>query len=611
MQDTQDLNTSKKLNFSLWKKLFIYTKGYRKSMFLVGFFMAITSSIDVVFPLLNKYALDTVIPRGDLGALLPFGLLALGLMLLSAFSVLMFIYIANKVNYGIQKNVRSLGFQKLQTLPFSYYDRMPSGYLMSRMTSDINNLGGVFSWTIVDVVWSLFYLVLSLVAMFQLSVKLTLINLVALVPISLVSRYFMNRILDLSRAVRKKNSELTDSFSEGIQGAKTSKTLVLEDKNIFNFNRQSDELAHSSIKSAMVSALFRPILTTICAFAIGLIVSLSTGMVKVGEFSIGSISAFFSFTMNLFDPITGLAFTMGDLKRMQASAERVIGLLDTEPDIKDSPEVERVFGDSFRPKHENWPELKGDIEFKNVSFKYTDGEKVLENFNLKIDAGQTIALVGKTGSGKSTLVNLICRFYEPTEGEILIDGVDYRKRSQLWLQSRLGYVLQQPQLFSGTIRDNIKYAKPDASEEEINEAIDRVYARGFISRLEKGLDTEVGEGGAKLSTGEKQLISFARAIIIAPRIFVLDEATSSIDTETEQAIQNAIEKSLSGRTAFIIAHRLSTIKNADRILLINDGKVLEDGTHAELMAKKKEYYTLYTNQFSKEESERAIKNFSA
>lgn len=610
MQDTQNLTNSKKLDFSLWKKLFAYTKGYRKSMLLLTIFMAITTTIDVALPLLNKYAIDSIIPSRDTAKILPFGAICLLITLVSVISVYLFIYYASKVDYGIQRNVRALGFEKLQTLPFSYYDRMPSGYLMSRMTSDIRNLGGVFSWTVVDIVWAIFYLVLSLVAMLQLSVKLTIINLIALIPISFVSRYFMNKILDFHRTIRKKNSELTDSFSEGIQGAKTSKTLVLEDKNIASFNKNADELMHASIKSAIVSSMFKPILMTISAFALGVIISLSTGMVKIGEFSIGSISAFFSFTMNLFDPINNIAFTMGELKRMQASAERVIGLIETEPDIKDSEEVEKTFGDSFNPKRENWPELKGDIEFRNVSFKYKDGEKVLDSFNLKINAGQTIALVGKTGSGKSTIVNLICRFYEPSEGEILIDGVDYRKRSQLWLQSRLGYVLQQPQLFSGTIRDNIKYAKPDASDEEISDAIDRVYARGFISRLEKGLDTEVGEGGAKLSTGEKQLISFARAIIISPRIFVLDEATSSIDTETEQAIQNAIEKSLSGRTAFIIAHRLSTIKNADRILLIDSGRVIEDGSHEELMAKKQEYYTLYTNQFSLEESERAIRSFS-
>ena len=595
MQDTQDLNTSKKLNFSLWKKLFIYTKGYRKSMFLVGFFMAITSSIDVVFPLLNKYALDTVIPRGDLGALLPFGLLAFGLMLLSAFSVLMFIYIANKVNYGIQKNVRSLGFQKLQTLPFSYYDRMPSGYLMSRMTSDINNLGGVFSWTIVDVVWSLFYLVLSLVAMFQLSVKLTLINLVALVPISLVSRYFMNRILDLSRAVRKKNSELTDSFSEGIQGAKTSKTLVLEDKNIFNFNRQSDELAHSSIKSAMVSALFRPILTTICAFAIGLIVSLSTGMVKVGEFSIGSISAFFSFTMNLFDPITGLAFTMGDLKRMQASAERVIGLLDTEPDIKDSPEVERVFGDSFRPKHENWPELKGDIEFKNVSFKYTDGEKVLENFNLKIDAGQTIALVGKTGSGKSTLVNLICRFYEPTEGEILIDGINIKELGLHDLRHLIGNVNQEAILFNDTFKNNISFGVA-ADDNGIVEAAKIANAHDFISQTEKGYETNIGDRGGRLSGGQRQRVSIARAILKNPPILILDEATSALDTESERLVQDALYKLMKTRTTIAVAHRLSTIKNSDEICVMHEGEIVERGTHDELMQLNGYYKKLHDMQ---------------
>ena len=272
----------------------------------------------------------------------------------------------------------------------------------------------------------------------------------------------------------------------------------------------------------------------------------------------------------------------------------------TEPEITDSAEVEAIFGDAFNPRRENWPKIYGQVEFKNVSFTYKGGQKVLDDFCLKVRAGEKIALVGETGSGKSTIVNLICRFYEPTEGAILIDGVDYRERSQLWLHSNLGYVLQAPHLFSGTIRDNIRYGMLEATDEQVEEAAKTVDAHTFIERLDKSYDTEVGEGGGRLSTGEKQLISFARAIIAKPALFVLDEATSSIDTETERKIQYAIDKLLHGRTSFIIAHRLSTIRNADRILVIKQGKVSEEGSHRQLMARHGHYYDLYTNQFKAE-----------
>ena len=290
------------------------------------------------------------------------------------------------------------------------------------------------------------------------------------------------------------------------------------------------------------------------------------------------------------------------MQSAQAAAERVMTLLETEPDLVDSPEVEAKFGDNFHPKKENWPALHGDVEFRHVDFQYKEGEKVLADFNLKVKAGETIALVGPTGAGKSTVVNLVCRFYEPTAGQILIDGVDYRERSQLWLQSNLGYVLQEPRLFSGTIRDNIRYARLDATDAEVEAAARLVNAEGFILKLEKGYDTDVGEGGSRLSTGEKQLVSFARAILADPSIFVLDEATSSVDTQTEQIIQNAISKVLTGRTSFIIAHRLSTIRTADRILVIDDGRIKEMGTHQELLRLRGAYYNLYTNQFQEEQA---------
>ena len=305
-----------------------------------------------------------------------------------------------------------------------------------------------------------------------------------------------------------------------------------------------------------------------------------------------------SYALGIMDPLHSVITTISSLVSIQVNIERFDRLVNTESDVADSPEVIAKYGDTFNPKKENWEPLIGDVEFKDVDFKYPDGdEMVLENFNLKVPHGTNVAIVGETGAGKSTLVNLVCRFFEPTSGQVLIDGRDARERSQLWLHSNIGYVLQTPHLFSGTVRDNLRYGKPDATDEEIMRALELVSATFVIEKMEKGLDSDVGEGGGMLSTGEKQLLSFARAILADPRILVLDEATASIDTLTEKAIQDAIDTVIKGRTSFVIAHRLSTIVNADVILVVRDGKIIERGTHSELMKQKGYYYELYTRQY--------------
>ena len=423
-----------------------------------------------------------------------------------------------------------------------------------------------------QIVWATAYLLASLIAMFIIDVRLTLIILITLPPLAVVSYYFQVKILRRQREVRKTNSRIISAFNEGIMGATTTKTLVREEKNSEEFEALSSHMHESSVASEKLSSIYLPLVIFVSSIAAAYVLSNGSSLVLSGTLSLGTLSAFFGFSMSIFEPIHSLAGIFSEMQRMQAAAERVVGLLETEPDIKDSEEVTKKYGDFFHPKKENWEPIKGEVEFKNVTFRYQGGEQVLTDFSLHVPAGQTIALVGPTGAGKSTIVNLLCRFYEPTEGEILIDGVNYKERSQLWLQSNLGYVLQDPHLFSGTIKDNIRYSKKDASDEEVIAAAKAVHAYEFINRFENGFDTQVGESGNRLSTGEKQLISFARAIIHDPRIFVLDEATSSVDTETEAAIQRAIESTLEGRTGFIIAHRLSTIRNADLILVIDDGR---------------------------------------
>ena len=478
---------------------------------------------------------------------------------------------------------------------------MPVGYLMSRMTNDTQRLADTIGWSLLDLCWGAVFLVACSVQMFLLNWKLALVVMLVLPPLAVISWKFQKGILEAYRQVRKRNSQITAGFNEGINGAKTTKTLVREEMNIEEFSEVAHGMRKSSVRAATLSALFLPIVVSLGSLATAYALWRGGYDVLGGVMTLGTIQVFINYTVSFFQPVRDIARIFAELQSSQAAAERVITLLETEPDIVDSPEVEAVYGDNFHPKKENWPKLIGDIEFRDVTFRYKDGEKVLEHFNLSVKHGQTIALVGETGSGKSTIVNLICRFYEPTEGEIFIDGEDYRKRSQLWLQSNLGYVLQSPHLFSGTVAENIRYGKPDATDEEVRRAARMVGAEDFILKMAEGYEANVGEGGNRLSTGQKQLISFARAILCNPAIFVLDEATSSVDTETEQLIQTAIQTVLEGRTSFIIAHRLSTIRSADRILVIQQGKVIEDGTHRQLIAKQGYYYQLYTNQFQDEQ----------
>ena len=422
--------------------------------------------------------------------------------------------------------------------------------------------------------------------------------------IALLTVYFQNKILRVNREIRKVNSQMTGAFNEGIVGARTSKTLVIEDKNSQEFADIASNLYHRTIRATMLNAFYIPLVSFFSSVAVVFVLTRGGSMVLSDALQLGTLSAFITYALGIFDPIQQIARGLADFVATQANIERVTDLLEHEPIIQDTPQVVAKYGDTLSPKKENWEPLKGDIEFRHVWFKYPDGgDYVLEDFNLTIPAGTTVAIVGETGAGKSTLVNLACRFFEPTKGEILIDGVDYRQRSQLWLHSNLGYVLQNPHLFSGSVRENIRYGNLEASEEDIRNAAKIVSADHVIESMEKGYDSDVGEGGDRLSTGEKQLISFARAVLADPRIFVLDEATSSIDTQTEELIQHAISHLLQNRTSFLIAHRLSTIRKADLILVVRAGKIIEQGTHQELLRAKGYYYSLYRKQFEQESGE--------
>lgn len=594
---------SKKIDVSIWKRLFKYALHYKGVFTKLVIVLLVVALVDIAYPLMSRYAIDNFVEKSTLEGIVPFAIVYVTLLALQTLCITGFIRYAGKLEMNVAFDIRQQAFKKLQELSFSFYDKTAVGYLMARMVSDISRLSEMIAWSMVDVFWAVTYVVGVMITLFILNFKLALLVLVVIPPLIVISIVFQRLILKYQRVVRKTNSRITGSFNEGIMGAMTSKTLVREQANTGEFVALTGEMRHASIKAVTLSAIFMPIVMFLGSIGTGLALERGGFEMMFMGLTFGTLSAFISYTMNFFEPIQQLAGILAEMQSAQASAERVITLIDTPCEIMDSDEVIAKYGDNFHPKRENWEELKGDIEFEHVSFSYKEGETVLDNFSLKVRAGETIALVGETGSGKSTIVNLVCRFYEPTQGRILVDNRDYKERSQLWLQDRLGYVLQTPHLFSGTIRENICYGRKDASDEDVRAAARMVSAEDFILRLENGYDTEVGEGGARLSTGEKQLISFARVILANPKIFVLDEATSSIDTETEQLIQTAITRVLKDRTSFIVAHRLSTIRNADRILVIDGGKVAEMGTHKQLIKLKGRYYDLYTTQFKEEASD--------
>lgn len=603
----EEQDYTKKFDPGLFKKLFVRMRRHWKAMGFVALMMVVLAVTDVLIPLLTRHAIDNYIMVNEATqSLWPFILVYLVIIILQVASIFFFILVAGFIESRVNYDMRMLGFKKLQELPFSYYDRTSVGFLMSRLTSDVVHLAEAFGWGLVDLVWASIFLVSVTIAMLIINWQLALLVLAVVPVLAIITAWFQKRILKAQREVRKINSRITGSFNEGIMGAKTTKTLVREEQNVAEFVDLTGTMKRAAIRAATLSALFMPLVIAVSSIASALVLGEGASRVLGGVISLGTLTAFVSYSVQFFHPIRDIAAAFSELQRIQAAAERVVSLLETEPDIKDTAEVVARYGDNFHPKRENWEPITGEVEFRDVTFCYKDGEEVLRNFNLKVKPGETIAIVGPTGAGKSTIVNLLCRFYEPTSGSILIDGRDYRERSQLWLQSSLGYVLQEPHLFSGTVMDNLRYAHPEASEEDAMRAAKLVNADAFIQKMDKGYDTPVGEGGSRLSTGEKQLISFARAILHNPRLFVLDEATSSVDTETEVMIQHAIEQTLAGRTSFIIAHRLSTIRKADRILLLEDGIITEEGKHEELLKKRGGYYKLYTNQFREEAASQVL-----
>ncbi|MCZ7553853.1 MAG: ABC transporter [Anaerolineae bacterium UTCFX2] len=559
-------------------------------IWVVGFVAAIviTSVLDGYLTYLGKQIVDLGIMANNKQVLIEIVIKYALLVLVQGVTVLGFVFLASVLGERVRYDLRKKLVNNLQDLSLSYYSHTPVGWIMSRVTSDTERVSDLVTWGLVDVCWATANIFTSAFFMLKINWRLGLFVLAILPFISWVAIQFRKKILVEFRRARKTNSKITGAYNENITGVRVVKALGRENENIQEFHALTSEMYRASYRAAWLSALFLPTVQIIGAFALGAVAWYGGLSVEVGGMTIGGIQAFVSYILFMTWPIQDLARVYAEMQQSIASAERMFSLIDAVPELQDRP-------DSFDPG-----DLRGDIVFNHVDFYYEPEKPVLTDFNLQVRHGETIALVGPTGGGKTTIVNLICRFYEPKKGRILIDGVDYTHLTQHSIQSRIGIVLQTPHLFSGSVRENIRYGRLDATDQEVEEAARLAGAHEFIARLDDGYLQDVGESGNLLSTGQKQLISLARAVLARPQIFIMDEATSSVDTLTEALIQKGMENLMQGRTSFIIAHRLSTIRRADRIIYIENGRIAEMGAHNELLRQRGPYFNLYTRQFRRE-----------
>ncbi len=610
--EPQEDTFSERLDLRLWGRVFRHALPHRRLLAPLAVSAVIIAICDASFALVTRWTVDLVTAEGAHALWGPAAAYAALAVTLAA-GVWTFINAAGGLSNHMSHDIRGECFRRLQELELAYFDHRPTGWLISRLTSDCDKLARIISWGTLDFLWAVCLVVLIAVVLVVLHPVLGLLVLSVVPPLVLISAFFQKKLLLSSRETRKFNSLITASFAEALQGLRTSKSLVREEENLAEFQQESARMYEVSIRNALQSAVYIPIVLTLGSVAASIALWKGGGDVLAGTLTLGTLVAFIFYAGQFFNPINQIAQVLVQMQGAQAAGDRVLSLLATVPGIQDSAGVkERLAGwqdGKERPAGmapDGHPSHIGRIAFEKVSFSYETGEPVLEDFDLVVEAGQTIALVGASGGGKSTIVNLAARFYEPTGGRITVDGIDLRERGLAWYHSNLGIVLQSPHLFSGTVRENIRYGRPSATDREVEEAAMKVNADGFIRALEDGYATDVGEGGNRLSTGQKQLISFARALLADPRIFIMDEATSSIDTGTERLIQQGLETIFAGRISFVIAHRLSTIRGADRILVIGKGRILESGSHHELMAAGGHYHALYTRQLLQEKKESMV-----
>ena len=535
------------------------------------------------------------------------------MILFRAVLIILTFYTTNLISLHVICELRHDCFIKIQKLSFSYFDKNSSGWLIARMQNDTSSIGDVLSWSFNGILWSVFEVIFTVVTMFSVNWIYALVVLGSLPIIILATPFFEKKLLVLHRSARNAYSHYVGYLSESISGAKTIKTLSIEDPREEEADDITTEVRRRRLRAVKIDAIYSPLLSLTSSLMIALVVYLGAVNKDWTVFAIdaATLVLFVTFVSSIYDPLVSVVEIFGEFVAAQAGAEKVMQLLEAEESIFDSPEVIQKYGTLLHPKTEAYEDIEGEIEFKDVGFSYLPGQEVIGHLNLKIEKGTSLAIVGETGSGKTTIANLLCRFYEPTSGEVYIDGTEYRQRSLGWLRSHIGYVQQTPFLFNVTIRENIAYGRKDASEEEIIAAAKLVGIHDFIMKQKDGYDTLIKDEGGSLSQGQKQLISFARAIVRNPSILILDEATSSIDTKTEGEVQAALANLLKGRTSIIIAHRLSTISGADRILVLDKGKIIEDGNHKSLLEAKGAYYELYMNQFKELSLDNQIKTYES
>ena len=593
-----------------WKTLFMMVyRPQRKLFHRLMVVACFTAAIDASFTLVTKALVDDIVANGANINLINYAALFFCLTISLVSFIWWFIRLAGRLSTSLMYSLRKRSFEHLQKLSFTFFDNNAVGWLLARITSDTTRIANVVAWGTLDLFWGVPFIVGIFAVLLVLDWHLGLVVLALFPFLAAVAMWFNVRILDSSRRLRKTNSQITAVYNESISGVQTSKVLGREQENLAEFQLSTDKMYRLSMHNLLLTSAFYPFVNIFVSMAVGAALWLGGTSVLAGALSLGTLVAFMTYARALLDPMLQVSGKLAEMQRTTACVERVIGLLEVEPDIFDTDSVKRQIENAL--KSEATTVDGGDqkiqtIEFVDVDFCYKADEPVLKSFNLKVNAGATIALVGATGSGKSTIVNLLCRFYEPTSGQVLINGVDYRQRSLAWLQSNLGIVLQTPFLFTGTVRSNIRYGNLEASDEQVEAAAKAVNVHDIIMQMENGYDTVVQEGGNNLSTGQKQLISFARAIIGNPQILVMDEATSSVDTQTEHLLQQSLQTVLKGRTSFVIAHRLSTIRSADIILVIDQGELVEQGNHDQLIAQQGRYHDLYQKQFQTESEEELI-----
>lgn len=615
----------KKLNAKPFRQIFKYALKYWYFLLIALLGMLFTSFFDASFtPLMNNALVTSLETQAgnnlpleqfiihvdlifgisfDLNFIL-FSILYFSLMLVRCLSIFITFFIADVVSLEIMNEMRLRSFEKVQQLSFSYFDKTPAGWLIARMQNDTSSVSEMLAWGILRIFWTLFEIIFLLITMFSKSWQLSLIILATTPIIIIATPIFQYFLLKFHRCARNAYSNYVRWLSECINGTATIKTLAIED-NVYNEAEDVVEDIRQKYKKAItLQSFFGPFVNLVSYFTVaGLILICypvldgQQGFIAGLVIDAGIFVLFANSVEHIYSQFADLSELYNEFVANQASAEKIVSLINEVPDLEDSNEVVEKYGTLLNPKFEAYEPIKGDIKFKNISFSYQKGIEVIHNLNLHISKGSSVAIVGETGSGKTTTVNLLCRFYKPTSGDILIDDIPYEERSVGWLRNSISYIQQNPFVFSATYKENIAYGKENATDEEIIAAAKLVGMHDFIISQKDGYNTYLYDGGNQLSVGQKQLISFARAILKNPKILILDEATSSIDTESESIVQKALDKILKGRTSIIIAHRLSTIVNCQRILLMDKGLIIEDGSHKELMAKKGEYFNLYMSQF--------------